>query len=334
VDPPKSRSIGSLVLKGLLAIVVSGATLWWAFSGVDLAYVRAHLARVSASSIAVYILGALFIHAVRTVRYAMLVRPLGKVSWRAVTAANSVGLPAAVFLPLRLGELVRPLMIARSGIPLPGALASVVVERVIDGLFNVGLFFTLLALLPGSALISTELKSVALIMLAGFGGGLVFLLAAYFARERVLGLAERVLQRISPNLAKKAVLLIGTFLDGLASIGGWSKIVLFLLLTATYWGVNGLCTWALTVGYGVDVPVIAGPFAVSCVVFAITVPAGPAFAGTMEAGYRVGMAPFGVTPSDAALVAIVSHVLTLCLLALYAAIGFQLAEARMKEGPV
>ena len=43
----------------------------------------------------------------------------------ALFSAASVGIPAAMFLPLRLGELVRPAMIARAGVPFPGAQAEV-----------------------------------------------------------------------------------------------------------------------------------------------------------------------------------------------------------------
>jgi uncharacterized membrane protein YbhN (UPF0104 family) len=200
-----------------------------------------------------------------------------------------------------------------------------------DGLFNVGWFFLLLGLLPSSASIDPRLRSGAIVMLALFGGGLLFLVAAYLAKERVLGPLERMLGRFSPSFARRIVALVATFLEGLVAIGGFSKILLFFVYTALYWGINGLTTYVLTTGYGVNVPLIAGPFSVACVVFAVTIPGAPGFAGTLEAGYRVGMAPFGVSPSDAALVAIVSHVLTLVLLALYVAFGFQIAEVGQRQ---
>jgi uncharacterized membrane protein YbhN (UPF0104 family) len=216
-------------------------------------------------------------------------------------------------------------------VSLPGAFASVVVERVADGLSNVAVFFVLLFFLPASASLAPELRGVAFVMLAAFGGGLLLLAAAYVARGPVLGLVEKIIGRVSPKVAKRVVDLISMFLDGLVAIGSWPKFLAFLLLTAVYWGINGWSCWFLATSYGIEVPAIAGWFAVSCVVFAITVPAGPAFAGTLEAGYRVGMAPFGVSASDAALVAVVTHVVQLFLLAAYAGLGLQLADRAPKD---
>ncbi len=74
------------------------------------------------------------------------------------------------------------------------------------------------------------------------------------------------------------------------------------------------------------------PHQIRSVVFAITVPAAPRFAGTLEAGYRVGMPRFGVSPADAALLAIVTHVVTLVMLAIYAGLGLQLAPSSDENG--
>lgn len=325
------RSALATAIKAVVAIALSVVTLWWALRDVDLGYVTANLTRTSTGAVAFYVLSQVAIHASRVVRYSLLVRPLGPVSMRAVFAAVSVGLPAAVFLPLRLGEFVRPLMISRAGLPLPGAFASVVVERVADGLFNVGLFFVLLQLIPASAHVDPDLQRLALLPLAGFGGGLVFLVLAYLARERVLGLTERIIGLASVPFARKIVALISTFLDGLVALGTWQRVASFLGLTLFYWGLNGFSTYVFAAGYGLDLPVVAGWFAITCVVFAVTVPAGPAFAGTLEAGFRAGMTPFGVGASDIALVAIAAHVLQLVMLALFAAAGLQAAESSQRE---
>lgn len=331
-EPKKTEgTVLKTALKAIVAIAVSAAALWWALHDVDLDYVTSNLTRISGATLAGYIAIQFAIQVSRIIRWWLLVAPLGKVSLRAVASATNVGLPAAVFLPLRLGELVRPLMIARAGVPLAGGLASVVVERVVDGLFNVGLFFTLVAFLPESAVLSPELKVVAVAMLAGFGGGLVFLTLAYLARARMLGLLERVLSKLSPRFAKRAVDLVSSFLDGLVALGTLPRVLLFLALTVAYWAANGYSIYLLAHGYGLPVPLLAGSFAITCVVFAVTVPAGPAFAGTMEAGFRAGFAPFGVSPSESALVAIVCHVLTLSVLAMYVVVGFQLAESSQRR---
>ena len=58
------------------------------------------------------------------------------------------------------------------------------------------------------------------------------------------------------------------------------------------------------------------------------IPAGPAFAGTMEAGFRLGLTPYGVTSSEAAVVAIAAHALHLILMAAFAGAGMMVADAQ------
>jgi glycosyltransferase 2 family protein len=330
-DTARKSGALSLVIKSAVAIAISVLALWFAFRGVDLGYVMKNLARTSAGVIALYIAIQVAIHASRVVRYWLLVRPLAPVSPRAVFSAVSVGLPASVFLPLRLGEVVRPLMMSRAGLPLPSAFASVVVERVTDGLLNVGLFFLFLQMLPESANVPPELRTLALLPLFGFGGGLVFLGIAYVARGPVLALLERILARVSEGFAKKVVTLLSTFLDGLVALKTPGRLLAYVALTIFYWTVNGWATWLLAVSYGLDVPWMAGPFTISCVVFAVTVPAAPGFAGTLEAGFRVGMVPFGASPDDVVLVALVAHTLQLVMLALFAFAGFQFAEPGQRK---
>jgi uncharacterized protein (TIRG00374 family) len=325
--------------KAVVALLVSAFALWFAFRDVDLEYVRGNLGRTGVWAIASYIGLQLLVHVVRVWRYWLLCEPLGRgarsegtpVSPRAVFASVSIGIPAAVFLPLRLGELVRPLLLTRAGAPIAGAFATVVVERVADGIFNVGLFFILFALLPAGSNVPSQLRSAALVMLVFFGSALVFVIAAYFMRDRVLGWFERIAGVVAPKLAHKAVELLSTFLDGLRALATVPRFLLFLALTIAYWGTNGYSVYLLMTAYGLNLPVISGWFAIACVVFAVTVPAGPAFAGTLEAGFRFGLAPFGVSASDTAVVSLLVHALTLVILAMFTGAGFLAAEPAQKR---
>ena len=130
------------ILKGLVALIISVAAFWWAFHDVDMTEIKERLSHSSPMILILFFLSQIANHVLRTWRWALLVKPLGSASTRAIFAASSIGFPATFFLPLRLGEFARPAMIRRSGVPFAGAMASVVVERVADGLFNIGLFFS------------------------------------------------------------------------------------------------------------------------------------------------------------------------------------------------
>jgi uncharacterized protein (TIRG00374 family) len=328
-----TKSRASLAIKSAAAIVISALTLWWAFHDVDLAHVAANLGNTTFSVLALYVLANCVMHLARVVRFGLLVKPLGKVSNRAIFAAVSVGLPASFFLPLRLGELVRPAMLARNGVPFAGSIAAVAVERIADGLFNVGLFFLILSTLPSDS-IPGEVQSLSRIALVIFGGGLIFLIAAAFARAPVLAFLRRMFSPISPKLADKVVYLTSTFIDGLAALGSTSRLFGFIFLTAFFWLFNGVMTWVLATSYAGDLPLSSGWFTICATVFAVMIPAGPAFAGTMEAGYRLGLTPYGVSSSEAAVIAIAAHAIHLVLMAGFAGAGMLAAEAHSSATPL
>ena len=70
----------------------------------------------------------------RTLRWRMLLRPLGDVPvLSARWSATVIGFGAGAVLPFRLGELVRPALVARkTGMKMSAALSSVVLERLFD----------------------------------------------------------------------------------------------------------------------------------------------------------------------------------------------------------
>jgi uncharacterized membrane protein YbhN (UPF0104 family) len=209
-------------------------------------------------------------------------------------------------------------------------MAAVAVERIADGLFNVGLFFMLLSTLPSEA-IPTEVRHLSRVALVGFGGGLIFLIAAYFARGPVLAILRKLVSPLSEKLADKLIYLTNTFIDGLAALGSTSRFLGFIFLTAFFWLANGVTTWMLASSYTGDLPLAAGSFAICATVFAVMIPAGPAFAGTMEAGFRLGLTPYGVTASEAAVVAIAAHAIHLVLMAGFAGAGMLASDAQSRS---
>ena len=96
-------------------------TKWWTFGPVLVCYLLAH--------------------AIRTFRLGtILARPIG---FGPLFAINSIGFLAINVVPLRLGELVRPGLLAEHhGVPFGAAMAAIVIERLMD-------VFTLLVMLLG-----------------------------------------------------------------------------------------------------------------------------------------------------------------------------------------
>ena len=315
-----------LLIKGALALLISVVAFWWALHDADFDVVAERLSNSSPAILLLFVVSQLLNHVLRTWRWALLIAPLGQASPRAIFAASSLGYPATFFLPLRLGEFVRPVMISRSGVPFAGGMASVVVERVTDGLFNLGLFFVLFSAMPADAPIPDALRNYSLMALALFGGGLIVLILITLMRRPAFAVIKAILTPFAPGLASRVLGLLGAFIDGLGVLRTPGRIGLFFILTAAFWLINGFATWMLAATYVPELPLWAGPFVVGVMVFAVMIPAGPAFAGTLEAGVKFGLAPYGIAAGPAGAVALALHALQLVVMALLAGIGFLAAE--------
>ena len=262
---------------------------------------------------------------------ALYIQPLNPdISPKAIVAAANLGIGLTFMLPLRLGEFIRPTLIQRAGLSFGSAVASVVVERIADGLCAVGMFFLFFSFLPETAPIPDTLTQLSLGALLVFGSGLLFLIAAGLSRRLVLGATTNILERVSPALAEKVVHLISTFLDGVAILGSPLRASLYLLLTVLYWGGSGVLIWLLARSYSPDIPLVSGLFTMAVLVFAVMIPAGPAFAGTFEVGFKLGFGAFGLDSDAVVVTAVVAHVAQVLSICILIATGVALAEPRQR----
>jgi len=315
---------GRRILQVLLAIGLSVFAFAVALRDVDFGDVQQRVATVAVGVWGTYFAGQLVVHVIRVVRWGLLVRPLGPVSWREVTGAASVGFPATFFLPLRLGEFVRPTMTARR-IGFTRGLTSVVVERAADGLLNVLLFFLFSAFLPGE--LPDTVRRASLGALSFFVVVMLFLAGSMISPGPATRLLGRVLGWLGPSVRAKGLGLWGQFLSGLVPLRHPVRTVGFLVLTGLYWLANGYVTWVLVQAVAGEVGWMAGPFVVAVTTFAIMLPAGPAFAGTFELGFALGLAPFGIEPTAAAAAAIVAHAVQVLTMTVIGGAGLLVAGA-------
>ncbi len=332
----KGRSIG-LLGQGLVALVVTVGAFWLAFRDIEADKLWDTIGRSNLAIVVLFIVGMLANHLLRTWRWALLVQPLGNASPRAIFAASSVGFPATFFVPLRLGEFVRPVMLVRSGVPFAGAMASVVVERVADGVFNLGIFFLLLRLMPASTPLDDRVRGGANLALIVFGGMLIVLVLMVIRRNQAFALVRAILKPVSPAIADRLLGLLGAFIDGLSALRSPGRVLLFIVLTVAFWTLNGLLTWFLAVSYLPELQgqPSSGLFVNSVVVFAIMIPSGPAFAGVFEVGFKYGLAPYlaagagtaeNLDLAPALGVAVAMHVVQGVVMLILGLIGYAAAE--------
>ncbi|MFL5311968.1 MAG: lysylphosphatidylglycerol synthase transmembrane domain-containing protein [Myxococcales bacterium] len=230
------------------------------------------------------------IHLVRTVRWGILLEPLGHVGFKRLNSASAVGFMMLILLPFRLGEFARPLLIAR---PPPGgrgailrrsgAFASIVVERIVDGI-AIGLLGIVALRMLGagaSGRYAEFARHASALVALGFLALCAAVLAALFLRERALQLTSALLRPFSPRLAQRACSMLDGFISALHLGSGW-KALAFFALTATYWTLNGFGLALLAPAFGFHLAPLMVATILAVQVVGVMVPAGPGMIGTMQ----------------------------------------------------
>jgi uncharacterized protein (TIRG00374 family) len=272
------------LIQTLGGLGISAAALALTLRGKHLGVIWDEMLRADYRWLWPYLAILLLIHLVRTVRWGILLEPVAKVPFSKLNAASAVGFMALVLLPFRLGEFARPYLVAeRPRLRVSGALSSVVVERVADGLFTAALLvLTLLAVPPGTPGLRA-FRLAGAVVFAAFATLLAFLVLAYRNRPRAVSLTHRLLDPLSPRLAERAASMMDAFIHGLRLVPSRAKVALFFAETAVYWGLNALGVQLFARAFGITLAPVDACTVLGVMVVGVMIPAGPGSVGTYQA---------------------------------------------------
>src|SRR5512138_1499878 len=169
--------------------------------------------------IAVYFVGVW----VRAWRWHYLLGPIKKIPTGTMFPIVAIGYMGNNISPARAGEVLRAVILKRKeGVPISASLATIIVERIFDGVVMLAFVFVNLpelAKLTGSSGFVGNIQQVAVIGTGVFLGALaVFLVAAMFPQttEKV---AFWFIEHLLPKrLHEKVTGIMHKFLDGLESL--------------------------------------------------------------------------------------------------------------------
>jgi uncharacterized protein (TIRG00374 family) len=277
-----------LLAKLLLSIALGAALLYFVIVRMlpderePFAAVWRSVRSVGVWGVVVYALSFALVHVARTLRWVAQVRPLGETDSRRVFRVALIGYAAIVAFPWRLGEAVRPLLLARQSekVTFSQALGTAVTERILDGLLITGLLFVAILTAPIAA--SPLVRNAGWISFVVFASATVTLGLFAAAPRWSARFAEITVGRVLPGFARRVVAMVTGFLDGLRSLASAGALGAFVGWTVVYWGANALGIWWFAHVFGLDVPVWAGFGLLAVLVVGIMVPGGPGFFGAFQ----------------------------------------------------
>ncbi len=250
---------------------------------------------------------------VRTWRWHYLLRPLKKIPTRTMFPIVAIGYMGNNIYPARAGEVLRAIVLKRKeGVPISASLATIIVERIFDGVVMLAFVFLNL---PELARLTTDsgfvgsIQSLAVWGAAAFIGALlVFLLAAMFPKTAE-NWANFLIDHLIPQKWRAKVCdLTFRFLSGLESLRSpWEALMIFFT-SAIIWLLETGKYWFVMHAFPFEVSFFALMLMNGIVNLATTIPSAPGYIGTFDAPGIALLKAHGVPGEIAAGYTLVLHV--------------------------
>ena len=271
-----------------LGIAVSLLCLYVATRGTDWSRVGQVLAGARPGWVLAILAISVLSAYIRAQRWRVLLRPVGTVPLYPAFSATAIGFGATSVLPFRIGEVVRPVLLARNTrVPVSAALSSVVLERLFDMLLVISCALGVSIINPR---VPDWLRQGAYAMgpfvVVGFGV-LVAMQRNRSAAERLVG---GILGFLPGGLAARLEPIASSFLGGLEALADLRSVALVLAYSVYLWGIIMFTFLFSFLALDIDIPLLAGALTtVVLVAVAVFLPQAPGFVGTWQMGCVVAL---------------------------------------------
>lgn len=324
------RPRGNRVVSAVIGLGLSLLFAWLAFRGLEMDLIRQQMGNLRLVPILVCLATQILCQVWRLLRWGLMLRSLGEISWGRVFAIGSVGTPAVTLIPARIGELVRPVFVAEeTDIDFGRASATVVAERLVDGSLMSLVFFSGLMLLRNEGTSNNLLMSgvafAAIFVFAGICLWLVFRFQAIVLR--LLG----SMTGVSPGASRAASSVFRGFVGALGPILSKKVFAPYLAISLALWATEAISIYSL---FGVTdqaFPFSASIIVLVAIVVGTLIPSGPAHLGIFEYAVVVGLSFFGPTAGTGAFFGALLHFLQVVVLLGFAFLGLWLGNIRFER---
>ncbi len=259
--------------------------------------------------IAVYFLGVW----VRAWRWHYLLRPVKQVPTSTMFPIVAIGYMGNNIYPARAGEVLRAVVLKRrSGVPMSASLATVIVERIFDGVVMLGFVFLnlpKLATLQGESGFVGDIQTLAVWGAGVFAAALLAFLWGAMYPQAAMRLGEWGIGRLMPlRWRARANSMLHKFLEGLASLRSpWNALMVFLT-SVVIWLFETGKYWFVMHAFPFQVDFFTLMLMNGIVNLATTLPSAPGYVGTFDAPGIAVLKAAGVAAPVAAAYTLVLHV--------------------------
>ncbi len=271
--------------------VIKQANYWWILPG-----------------IAVYFVAVW----VRAWRWHYLLKPIKAIPTHTMFPITAIGYMGNNIYPARAGEVLRAVILKRrEGVPVSASLATIIVERIFDGVVMLAFVFINLpelARLTSASGFVGNIQQVAVYGTAAFTAALIiFLLAAMFP-VITAQIGTWFIERFLPLRFRQNVTgIMHKFLDGLASLRSPLNILMVFFTSVIIWLLETIKYWFVMHAFGFSVSFFALMLMNGIVNLATTIPSAPGYIGTFDAPGIAVLGAYGIEQATAAAYTLTLH---------------------------
>ncbi|MGZ9222961.1 MAG: lysylphosphatidylglycerol synthase transmembrane domain-containing protein [Anaerolineales bacterium] len=250
---------------------------------------------------------------VRAWRWHYLLGPIKKIPTKTMFPITTIGYMGNNIYPARAGEVLRAVILKRKeGVSMSASLATIIVERIFDGVVMLAFVFLNLpelAKLTGSSGFVGNIQQVAVIGTGVFLGALVVFLVAAMFPSLMAKFGLWFIYRLTPKrLHERIISLMNKFLDGLASLRSPFNVLMVFFTSVIIWLLETGKYWFVMHAFDFSVSFFALMLLNGIANLATTIPSAPGYIGTWEAVTKAVLVAFLVEPEVALGYAVVLHV--------------------------
>ena len=285
---------------------ISALFLVLALRGLKLGDVWQHLASAQYAWLVPGILVYFLAVWARAWRWHYLLRPVKVVPLKAMWSPVVIGYMGNNIFPFRAGEVIRAYVLRqKKGVSIGAGLATVVVERVFDGL--VMLIFVLIGL-PRVPNLPLFLKQTVIFASLAFSLALLMLGVWAIWPRQAQRIYRHLIHRFTPpRFHQPLQTMADNFTTGLGSLSSLNDVMMVFVTSIVIWLLETVKYWFVTYAFSFAVSFFALMLMNGVVNLATTLPSAPGYIGTFDAPGIQILIIFGVDPAIAASYTLVLH---------------------------
>jgi uncharacterized protein (TIRG00374 family) len=228
---------------------------------------------------------------VRSWRWHYLLRPLKAIPTREMFPIVTMGYAFNNIFPARAGEILRSVVLKHEqDVPISASLATIIIERVFDGIVMLAFVFVNLSELTRLTSVAIDfgkfkfgIQEVAIWGSVAFFGVLaIFLVAAMFPSSTDRLVTWFVEHFIPIRIQEKTLGISRRFLEGLESLRSPFDVLMVFLTSVLIWLLETVKYWFVMHAFSFSVSFFALMLMNGVVNLATTIPSAPGYLGTFD----------------------------------------------------